>query len=146
MGHSKVIASHLQHKEALMGIALHITQRLSKRLRAQQFFACRIQLAMKDNHVPLTLDHALAPATQDADRLYKLFKQFLLTGKKVSYISITAVELMPAIQQQLDYHGISQICQRAQVLDQIQEIFGQHALQSQTSTYVSSVAHCAYMD
>ena len=128
MGHSKVIAAHMQHPEGLRAVSLHLVQRLCHRLRVAGRLACRIHMGMRTCFGPLREDHVLSPATNDPEVMYRLFCQFVMRGRGVSYIAITAVELSTVTQQSLQLLSSTQ--ERLKLIDRIQHRFGRSALQS----------------
>ena len=127
MGHSKVIAFHLRHPDALRAIALHLVQRLCQRLRRAHRFASRIHLVMKSSQGVFSVDHQLSPASNDPNCLYDYFCRFIARGLDVAYISITAIEMTSASQLTLPF--TQQALSHVEVIDRIQQRFGEKSLQ-----------------
>ena len=130
MGHSKVIPFHLQLQSDLLSIALHLTSRLSSRMRQGGFFTSRIQYFVKTKHAVTVIEVNFSPAIREVKPIYSHFAALILRAKGINKMGLTAVELCSERQQSLDFDTEQErSVNRDDVLAQIRSRFGYSSVQ-----------------
>ena len=129
MGHSKVIPLHLDDPATILSIALHLTHRLTERMRFKGMYSKKFVFTVKTLFASTAIDIQFQYATQDTDRLFPHFRDLILNARKIRKIGILATNLQGCRQLSLFDEGESCISGKHHtVMDDINKRFGRHSL------------------
>lgn len=130
MGHSKVIPAHIKSQSELLSIALHLTNRLSYRMRNGGYFAKRIHYYVKTRFVSTCIESKFSPAIRDTRSMYRDFEIMISRARSIRKIGLTVTELSNERQQCLDFDNTPKSrVDYSGVMDRIRRRFGRHAVQ-----------------